>query len=122
MISKAETKVQDFCKVANDLMTFQTNKLTSNFLDNAERILLAMFDVCNKNELFGTSWSTSPKVSCLLANILEFAEQFLDYICSLAALDIEIELELGWVDIDADEFVVMDSVSRRVKRRQVGHH
>lgn len=121
MTCNAGTKVQSLCQVANDLHN-DLNRLTSDFVDNAERILFAMFDVCNKNELLGTSWTTSPKVSCLLANILKFAEEFLDYISSLAALDIEVELELGWVDIEADEFVVMDSMPRRMKRRQLGHH
>jgi hypothetical protein len=118
----AGTKIKNLCKVANDVVCSQINKLTLNFMDNAERILFAMFDVCNNNELLRASWSTSPKVSHLLAYILEFAEQFLDYISSLAALDIEIELELGWVDFEADEFVVMDSVRTRKKRRQVGQH
>ena len=122
MTSNAGTKVQNICRMANDLVTSRISKLTSDFMDNAERILFAMFDACNKSKLLGTSWSASLQVSCLLANVLEFAEQFLDYISSLAALDIEIELELGWVDIEADDFFVMDSVPRRMKRRQVGHH
>ena len=121
MTFNAGTKIQSLCKVANDQVCSQINKFTLNFMDNAERILLAMFDVCNSNELLQVSWSTSPKVSYLLAYILEIAELFLDYISSLAALDIEIELELGWIDIDA-EFVVMDSMPTRMKRRQMGQH
>jgi hypothetical protein len=117
----AGTKIQNYGKVANELMCSQINNLTTKFMENAERILFAMFDICNDNKLFQVSWSTSPNVSDLLAYILEFAEQFLDYISSLAAFDIEIELELGWIDMDAD-FVMMDSLPTKIKRRQVGQH
>ena len=117
----AQTKIQNLGKAAKDLLCSQINQLTLNFMENAERILFAMFDVCNNNELLQVSWSTSPKVSYLVAYILEFAEQFLDYISSLAAFDIEIELELGWIDMDAD-FVAMDIMPTRMKRRQVGQH
>ena len=99
----AGTKIQNVCKMANDLFSSQIDKLTLNFMDNAERIILSMFDVCNNSEFLQATWSTSPKISYLLAYILEFADQFLDYISSLTALDIEIEFELGWAEIEDDE-------------------
>lgn len=88
-------------------------------MDNAERILVAMFDVCTNKEYLQAPWSTSSNLAYLLAKIVEFAEQFLDYIASLTALDVEFELELGWVDIGVDEFVVID-VPKRKKRRPLG--
>lgn len=77
-----------------------------------------MFNVCSGSEPL----LSSSKVSYLLAYILELAEQFLDFITSLAALDIEFQLELGWLDIEADEFVLMDNVRTRKEKRQVGQH
>ena len=110
--------------MANDLVCSQINKLTLEFMDNAERILYAMFSAFNNtcNDLLETSLSTSPKVTCLLAYMLEFTEQFLDYIASLVALDVEIEFNLGWIDFEADEQFMMGNVSRAKKRRHVGQH
>lgn len=115
---EAGEKIQNVCKVANDVVCAQINKVTLSFVDNAERVLFAMFNVCSGSEPL----LSSSKVSYLLAYILELAEQFLDFITSLAALDIEFQLELGWLDIEADEFVLMDNVRTRKEKRQVGQH
>lgn len=127
VVHSAIAKIQYICKNTEELACTHVDKLTAEFSKKTDTIITAMSDICKNEKIFQISWFVSSKVTELLGWLLEFIETFFDYISSLTAFDFnDVPLEMGWVQIEANELAMLlinvGTLAVRRKRRFVGQH